>query len=337
MSTVRLPMGWTVRPATIEDAEAVSRLFNATSLRFAGTSQTTEDAIRAWMSRPRIDLNANTRLVLDDSGHPAAWAHIRDPGEPYVNLGTGLHVASKYKADPVLWDALCEWCEVRASEYIAKAPSGARVALGFSGFAEDEPRWDVLRRRGATQVRILNRMRIDLHGALPCPAWPVGIEVRTYRHDDDLRSLVAAVQEAFADHWGFVETPLEEEVAQWRDRLQANAEQFDPSLWFVAVDGEELVGFSLCSNEIGGDSSRSELDPLGVRKPWRGRGIGLGFLHHAFRELQSRGMQAVELEVDSESLTGATRLYERAGMRVIRSQYLYEKELRAGTDLMKRG
>lgn len=39
------------------------------------------------------------------------------------------------------------------------------------------------------------------------------------------------------------------------------------------------------------------------------------------------------LGVDAESLTGATRLYQRAGMAVVRQFTLWEKELWAGIDL----
>ena len=35
----------------------------------------------------------------------------------------------------------------------------------------------------------------------------------------------------------------------------------------------------------------------------------------------------------SQNLTGATRLYERAGMHVARTYISYEKELRAGIEL----
>jgi mycothiol synthase len=38
--------------------------------------------------------------------------------------------------------------------------------------------------------------------------------------------------------------------------------------------------------------------------------------------------------VDATSLTGATRLYEKAGMWVYRQWDTYEKELRPGRDLM---
>lgn len=38
------------------------------------------------------------------------------------------------------------------------------------------------------------------------------------------------------------------------------------------------------------------------------------------------------LYVDAQSLTGASRLYERAGMHVVRQFDQYEKELRAGIE-----
>jgi len=41
----------------------------------------------------------------------------------------------------------------------------------------------------------------------------------------------------------------------------------------------------------------------------------------------------VGLGVDAGSLTGATRLYERAGMRPIRQFDTYELELRPGRDI----
>ncbi len=42
---------------------------------------------------------------------------------------------------------------------------------------------------------------------------------------------------------------------------------------------------------------------------------------------QPRGVQTVDLGVDAENLTGATRLYERAGMREARRFAIYRKQL----------
>jgi len=72
---------------------------------------------------------------------------------------------------------------------------------------------------------------------------------------------------------------------------------------------------------------------LGVRRPWRRLGLGFALLKHAFRQLHDRGKVGACLGVDAENPTGATRLYESAGMRVARSEAVYEKLLRTGRDL----
>jgi mycothiol synthase len=67
-----------------------------------------------------------------------------------------------------------------------------------------------------------------------------------------------------------------------------------------------------------------------VRRPWRGRGLGEALLRHSFVEFHRRGRRAVALGVDADSLTGATRLYERAGMHVDQVHELYTKVVREG-------
>jgi ribosomal protein S18 acetylase RimI-like enzyme len=72
---------------------------------------------------------------------------------------------------------------------------------------------------------------------------------------------------------------------------------------------------------------------LGVRRPWRKRGIGLALLRHSFNEFYRRGKRKVGLGVDAQNLTGALRLYENAGMHVDQAFDFYEKELRPGTEI----
>ena len=105
---------------------------------------------------------------------------------------------------------------------------------------------------------------------------------------------------------------------------------FDALLWFIAMDGEQIAGISLCEHQHGiGDYVGS----LGVRRPWRKQGLGQALLLHSFGEFYHRGIKKVSLNVDGESLTGATRLYESVGMHVVRQQYRYEKEMRPGRGL----
>jgi ribosomal protein S18 acetylase RimI-like enzyme len=110
---------------------------------------------------------------------------------------------------------------------------------------------------------------------------------------------------------------------EWKaHRLEAP--ETDTSLWFVARVGREMAGAIRCDGrKFGG----GWVGALGVREPWRGRGIGMALLGRAFAEFHSRGVAHVGLGVDAQNPTGATRLYERAGMRVMTEDILFEKTL----------
>jgi ribosomal protein S18 acetylase RimI-like enzyme len=84
------------------------------------------------------------------------------------------------------------------------------------------------------------------------------------------------------------------------------------------------------------DETIAWIDELAVLRPWRRQGIGLALLHQCFGEFHRRGRYKVGLGVDGESLTGATRIYKKAGMHVFQRRDAYEKVLRPGEDLSTR-
>ena len=74
--------------------------------------------------------------------------------------------------------------------------------------------------------------------ALPEVALPDGVEFRPAR-EEDLRTIWRANVEAFRDHWGGFaadDATFEEWLAD---------PKFDPSLWVVAWDGDEIAGASV--------------------------------------------------------------------------------------------
>ncbi|HJR79547.1 MAG TPA: GNAT family N-acetyltransferase, partial [Anaerolineales bacterium] len=105
--------------------------------------------------------------------------------------------------------------------------------------------------------------------------------------------------------------------------------EFDPSLWVIAWDGQEVAGFSLNRYRMGIGWIRT----LGVRRPWRKRGLGEALLLHSFGEFYKRGTKTIGLGVDAQNLTGATRLYQKVGMHAASEYVTYEKELRPGRDI----
>ena len=114
---------------------------------------------------------------------------------------------------------------------------------------------------------------------------------------------------------------------QWSERF--TRADFDPSLWFLAMDGEQIAGVVLCAHH----PDAGWVNTVGVRRPWRKRGLAMALLLHAFGEMYRRGERKISLGVDAQSLTGATRLYERAGMHPALEAAVYQKELRPGEDL----
>ena len=109
--------------------------------------------------------------------------------------------------------------------------------------------------------------------------------------------------------------------------------QYDPNLWFVAWNGSETAGYCLCRAASISEHEAGYVNILGVRRDWRKQGLGLALLQHAFGELYRRGQMHVELDVDAESLTGALKLYEKAGMHVHRQNDVFEKELPSGREV----
>jgi ribosomal protein S18 acetylase RimI-like enzyme len=116
--------------------------------------------------------------------------------------------------------------------------------------------------------------------------------------------------------------------ADWQNRM-TNREAFDPSLWFIAWDGDQIAGYSLCRYRMG----IGWVGSLGVRRPWRKHGLGMALLLHSFGEFHKRGMNTVGLGVDASNPTGATRLYQKAGMQIAAEYVIYEKEIRPGREI----
>jgi len=164
------------------------------------------------------------------------------------------------------------------------------------------------------------------------PNPPDNITIQSFAPGEDDEAIVATYREAFADHYGYLEQPFAVDLAEWRRWMAAD--DFDPSLWFLAEAGEEVAGFLTSYAEAPVDSTYGWVDELGVRPSWRRRGIGHALLIHAFSALARRGVRGAVLTVDTGNQSGAPALYDRVGMRSIRANHTYVKELRPGRNLV---
>ena len=330
-----LPFGYIERSATTGDIDTIASVINTYTTRLVGEALYPPKYVRRFLTTPGFDLANSCKLVFSPSNSIAGFALVMDIQPPHVQI-MGWGFVLEAEQGKGIGSALHAWIEPRAREAIARAPSDARVFLMQSLFDQDEPGKAFLVQKGYQQTRHFWRMATALDDKPPTPVWPDGIVVKNVDLRNDLEAPYRALDEAFSDHYGHIVGDLEQRLEQQRHNLE-NDPDYSPDLSFVAMDGDSIAAVCMCSPQSGFDTTSGYVNGLGVLRPWRKRGLGLALLHHAFGAFKQKGKVAAAVHVDAQSLTGATRLYEKAGMHVDQLSHEYQLELRAGVDLATAG
>lgn len=290
----------TLRPLTAEDAGAMADILGAYDAFHAGADDrpSADDMLQWW---GRVDESAGADDEIDGL---IGVGFLRGRGEYFI-ADYFVHPDARGRGAASL---LLDWGE------------GATLDAGLSGVrpgvnAADTGGKELLESRGYRYIRSFYRMAIDLTGQPPEPVWPDGFTVAFEPDEEHL--IYETLEEAFADHWGHEERTFEEWMAQ-------NGPLAERLCYVVRAEDGTPAAAQICDEERFGSAWVSI---LGVRAPWRKRGLGEALLRLAFHDLYARGRRRVRLGVDAENTTGATRLYERVGMRVVLQDDAYEKRL----------
>lgn len=290
-----------VRPATREDLAAIAELFGSVEEAVNGRpSQLDAAAVDGWLHT--ISFETNTWLFEED-GRLVAAAFGQLFGETGNSAGAVRPSAWGRGFGAKLVDTVAR----RLTE------EGARRLHSWT-VAGDAAAEALFTGRGFREARRFWEMAIELGADPPEPAVPVELFA-----EEDAEAFHAALEESFADHWGHEPEPFD----KWWKR-QRRRENYDPSLWFVIQDGEEIAGVARCEAR----PPAGWVGALGVRPPWRGRGYGRALLQHCFREFRRRGFTRAALGVDASNATGATQLYESVGMHAADEYIVWEKVTR---------
>ena len=293
---------YSVRPARLSDIEAVHNIIAEQNTSDYGSAlRTLTDLQKLWES---IDLDNDTCIAFAD-GKLAGYAELRDKDSPFIYLAERNNVDLAFQLLTIL-------------EEKAAARKKELINLFTQISEKNHTLLQLFAANGYKSNLSFLIMELVLNEAPASPQWPVNITVRSFIKGQDEQVTYQTDEEASKDK-GY-HNPFS--YNDWVKRIGMDKESFDPSLWFLACENNEVAGAALNTTK---ESNTGWVDHLSVRQMWRKRGIGKAMLLHSFGEFYRRGIHRIKLSVDSKSLTNASRLYESVGMQTIQQYHIYRK------------
>jgi mycothiol synthase len=294
-----------VRPIADADIDAVAALAAEDEAALQGRpSRLGTNDVRGWLKR--VDLETDS-WVYEEEGTLVAvsWFDFID------DLGFFIGIVAQGAKHRGIGTQIVVTGEARARDH------GAARVQTF-GLEQDTAAADLFEARGFLPVRRFYEMAIELDAEPLVPALPDGFTLEQFQMED-ARPYYEALDRAFQDHWEHHSVGFD----RWWEEKQ-KAHDFDPTLWFLVRDGNDIAATIRNDPERNGGGY---VGALGVVREWRGKGLGRALLLRTFAEFYSRGVSRVTLGVDAQNPTGATKLYESVGMTTENAAVVYEKAL----------
>ena len=337
-AVVALPGHVTLQRAGSDSAPLIASLVNAHSLNLVGTRRALIDADGDLRLARYMPGSAEVYIGHVGRAAPSGFFYlVARPPLVVVELGCTLLPGFTQAAPAAL-----TWLEGRARELAAAAPEDARVVMQCVVLADDVTAAAALDEQGFARVRRWIHFELELTAPLPV-VLPPGVTIRAMAPRHDWPAVGAAMDEAFADHWGEMgpeaRTLLEEDEPEDEEADEADDDSPEDDLYsnslglcFVAEADGQVVGSCLCNARTIEWPDSGKIGSLSVRRAWRGRGLGGALTAAALAEFHRRGVRRVITDTDSDGFTGAYRLYQRFGFVPYRFEDVYEKELRVGRE-----
>jgi mycothiol synthase len=253
-------------------------------------------------------------ILATDDGRSVGFAYVyRSDSTPH-HWAAGMVVHPDARGGTGVEVALLE----RSVEHVAVEGGGLVVLWVFEPDQRDD---EAAARAGFRHQRDLLQERVPLPLGEE-PAWPPGVEVRSFVPGRDDRAWLTVNNRAFADHpeqGGWVEATLQRRMAEpW----------FDPKGFLLAFDADGLAGFcwTKVHSATDSDPELGEIFVIGVDPSRQGSGLGRALVVAGLSHLADRGMRTGMLFVDGDN-EAALRLYASLGFTTHRRDRAYEREV----------
>lgn len=247
------------------------------------------------------EMVAYSRVWWDDESNCRVYYHF-------------IHILPAYKGKGIE-SALLKWVEQRLLEISWSQPGEQERFYVQTCSQNDTTLYNLLAENGYKPIRYYYSMSRTLED-IPEAELPEGIVARPPM-PSQYHEVWERANEAFSEHWGFVEGH-EEDYQSWKE-----GRWFQPLLWQIAWDGNTMVSqVQNYVDEVENESThrlRGYTEGISTLKAWRGKGIARALIVRSMKMMKALNLTEVALTVDSENATGALNLYESLGYRTYRT------------------
>jgi len=271
-------------------------------------------------SNPETDM-----IFAEINGEAVAYSRVHwwqedDPNDRVYSCF--VHIVPAWR-DQAIEETMIQWCEGRLRNISQEHPKDSKRLFQYSSLEAKKSLNKILESLGYTSTRFFIEMSRPLED-IPEAELHEGIEARPVT-EEHAHKVWEAANEAFRDHWGYSE-PKEEEYISYK-----SSKYFQPDLWQVAWDGDEVV--SSVMNYIDQDHNkkyhrkRGWTENISTRREWRRRGIARALIVRSMHMHKANGMTEVALGVDTDNPNGALKLYQSLGYKKLRTEVIYRKPM----------
>jgi len=319
-----LPDGLTARPLHLDDVAPVAAVLAAAEqVDDTGEYPDAED-LTEWWTGWDMDLERDGVAVCDAAGLVVGYATVMAPrnfrGTFDVYLEGRLRPDQRGRG---AGRALLQWQLARGAELHAERQPAETARLSVAVPEKMTSLESLARRAGLQAERWFRQMQRPLTEPPEAREVP-GVEVVPFVWDRD-EEVRQAHNACFTEHHG----SAERDAATWQSMFTGQR-SFRPDLSVLAIEDGAVVGYVLAYVYEADTSATGVKDAylgqIGVLPHARGRGLASAVIAASLRAAAEQDCKRASLEVDTENVTGALRLYESLGFVTTRTNVSWSVE-----------
>ena len=301
---------WTELTNLLAEVDGTDEFYDPEDLAEELTEHGFDPAFDSWAV-----FDGNTMVAY---GQLRVGTNVDREGRLRANLDGGVHPEHRGRG---IGRELMDRMEARATELAAERFPEAEAYWRASGGLEGASVRDLLAHRGYEVVRYFNLLGRRLPGPAPTQQQVEATLVTPQPHHQEAVRL--AHNAAFADHWG--SSPSTPET--WRDHWTARSNRMDLSTLAIdPADPDRVLAYVLAGQWV---PRELYVNLVGTIPDARGRGLAAAALARTIALATEAGeYDVIELDVDSDSPTGATRLYDKLGFTLKKTLATMQRDAR---------